>query len=401
MMRIAALNISDYGSTGKIMSGIAEEARKQGHEVRTFSRNWFGTVKKEGHCFFGLPLEHAVHHAAGYLTGDEGSGSVISTLMLINELKRFSPDVIHIHNLHGWYVNLPLLFSYIKKHKIKTVWTLHDCWAFTGHCPYFDYTGCEKWKDGCRDCPSYKSYPSSLFDNSYKMYRRKKSWFTGVEDLVLVCPSRWLAGLAKRSFLGDYPVEVIHNGIDTDTFSYRESSFRADHGISADEIVVLGVAMNWEKRKGADVFPQLEKALGTGYRTVLVGTNGSGFEGMSENTVFVPGTSDQTELAEIYSAADVFVNPSREDNYPTVNLEAICCGTPAVVFDTGGSPEAVCEGNGAVVAKDDISGLAEAVKTIINYKEDRYNIGRNASETFDVSVMADSYLRLLEGETDV
>ena len=399
-MRIAAVNISDYGSTGKIMLGIAAGARKQGHDVITFSRKWFGTAAREGHIYFGLAAEHAAHHAAGFITGDEGSGSYISTLLLIHELERFAPDVLHLHNLHGWYINLPLLFSYIKKNGIKTLWTLHDCWAFTGHCPYFDYAKCSRWKNGCGSCPQYKMYPSSMLDNSHKMYCRKSKWFTGVADLTLVCPSRWLAEHVKSSFLSDYTLKVIHNGMDTDTFTYRDSDFRERHGIGSDETVILGVAFDWEKRKGIDVFSKLNEVLGDGYRTVLVGADASVCEGLPERAVCIPRTQDQIELAEIYSAADVFVNPSREDNYPTVNMEAISCGTPAAVFDTGGSAESVLPGCGTVVARDDIETLADAVRQLRSEKKDRSAMHLQAVRSFDDSIMTDAYLRLLEGDMD-
>lgn len=399
-MRIAAINISDYGSTGKIMLGIAEEARRKGHEVRTFSRKWFHAKEKEGHRLFGLSLDHAAHHAFGYITGDEGSGSVISTFMLIDELKKFDPEVLHLHNLHGWYLCMPLLFDYIKNNGIKTVWTLHDCWAFTGHCPYFDYVGCDKWMTECGRCPQYKAYPSSAFDNSRKMYHRKKKWFTGVNDLTIVCPSNWLASLVEKSFLKDYVVKVIHNGIDTSTFSYSKSDFRKKHNIGDREKIILGVAFDWEKRKGMDVFSELESILGDGYRIVLVGTDGTELGILSDRTICIPRTSDQIELAEIYSAADVFVNPSREDNYPTVNMEAIACGTPAVVFDTGGSSESILKGCGAVVQKGDISGLAAAIKTMAA-EEERMTVCTEAAKEFDISAMTDSYLKLLEGDMDV
>ena len=201
--------------------------------------------------------------------------------------------------------------------------------------------------------------------------------------------------------MGGYPVRVIHNGIDTGIFSYRESDFRVVYGIRENEKIVLGVAFDWEKRKGIDVFPQLEDMLGEDYRIVLVGTDGSGFDMLSERTVCIPRTADQTELAEIYSAADVFVNPSREDNYPTVNMEALSCGTPAAVFDTGGSPESVLDGCGAVVPKNDIPALADAVREIVSAGPDRAGISRKVAGSFDVSVMTDGYLGLLEGDADV
>ena len=397
-MNIASINISDYGSTGRIMLYLSDYARRAGHDSVTYSRNWWGNRIRSGHFFFGYKTEHLIHHALGIITGMEGTFSFYSTAELIKQLNSFHPDILHLHNLHGWYINLSLLFDYIKQNHVKVVWTLHDCWPFTGHCPYFDYVGCEKWISGCRDCPQYRDYPESLTDNSARMYEKKKSLFSGVKDLTVVCPSSWLAELVGKSFLGSYDIRVIHNGIDTSVFRNTSSSFRADHGIMEDDRMILGVASGWAKRKGIDVFPGLKEQLGDKYKIVVAGIEKGDLTRtqLPDGTITIERTTDLDELAQMYSAADVFVNPTREDNYPTVNLEAISCGTPVVTFDTGGSAEAIASGCGISVSKDDIKGMADAVRTIC---KDRFSYSENcnkASCSFDIDRMAEQYLSLYE-----
>lgn len=400
-MRVASINISDYGSTGRIMLQLADAARRAGGEAVTFSRNWWGHGNSEGHVYFGFKTEHFLHHALSYLTGREGSFSFFSTISLIRRLESFRPDIIHLHNLHNWFICLPLLFNYIRENHIRTVWTFHDCWPFTGHCPYFDFTGCEKWRTGCSGCPVYRSYPGSLTDNSPGMYRRKKEWFSGIEGLTVVCPSEWLAGLVRQSFLSQYDIRVIHNGIDTASFRPTDSRIREKLGIGGSDKMVLGVASGWEERKGIDVFAELRKGLGDHFRIVLVGVEEAQKKDLPYGIIPVSRTSSVHELAELYSAADVFVNPTREDNYPTVNLEAIACGTPVVTFDTGGSPESVLEGCGAVVPKDDVEALIKAIDTVSSGKEDRSEYLKKAAESFDSKLMAESYIELYREKSEV
>ena len=298
--------------------------------------------------------------------GNLGFNSKNATKKIITILEKTNPDVIHLHNLHGHNVNLQMLFCYFKKRSnIKIIWTFHDCWAFTGHCPHFAMVKCDKWKSGCYKCPQYSIYPKSLFDNSKKMYALKKRLFTGVENMTIVTPSEWLAGLVKQSFLKDYPVKVINNGINLSVFKPTESDFREKYGISADKKILLGVAFGWGVRKGLDVFIELYNRLSAEkYQIVLVGTDKKTDKQLPKGIISIHRTQNQTELAEIYSAADLFVNPTREDNYPTVNMESIACGTPVLTFRTGGSPEMVTEKTGSVVDCDDIAALESEVKRI-------------------------------------
>lgn len=365
-MRIALLNMTQVGSTGKIMLQIADLVRREGYEAKTYSPVIYSRHSKTlspslpDHYTWGTRLESAVHYYLGSFLGQNGRLSRRGTKQLLKDLDAFRPDIIHLNNLHSFCINLPMLFRYIKKHKIKVIWTLHDCWSFTGHCPHFVMEKCEKWKTGCHHCPRHRSYPKSYVDDSRWMYRLKKKWFTGVKDLTLVTPSNWLAQLTRESFLKDYPVKVISNGIDLSVFSPMESDFRKKYACE-DKKIVLGVSFGWDKKKGLDVFIELAKRLDKNYQIVLVGTNATLDAQLPPNIISIHRTDSQKALAEIYTAADVFINPTREDTFPTVNIEALACGTPVITFATGGSPEVLDETCGIVVAKDDICELQKRI----------------------------------------
>ncbi len=367
-MKVAMINGGVFGSTGKIMFGIADIIEKNGGETFCASAVTATNRRKEpSHSYYKIGTYYSRKFSVLFsrITGRQNCYAKSATKKLLSRLDRFNPDVVHLHNLHGDYVNLPLLFNYIKTNRIKVIWTLHDCWAFTGHCPHFAMVKCDKWKSGCYKCPQYSIYPKSLFDNSKKMYALKKRLFTGVENMTIVTPSEWLAGLVRQSFLKDYPVKVINNGINLSVFKPTESDFREKYGISADKKILLGVAFGWGVRKGLDVFIELYNRLSAEkYQIVLVGTDKKTDKQLPKGIISIHRTQNQTELAEIYSAADLFVNPTREDNYPTVNMESVACGAPVLTFRTGGSPEMVTEKTGSVVDCDDIAALESEVKRI-------------------------------------
>ena len=254
-MKVAEINMIPYGSTGKIMLQIADEARKSGIEVRTYSTVPFDKKKKnfevdaKDHYSFGSFSENKRHYYLGSTLGKNGCYSRKGTKELIGYLKEFQPDIVHLHNLHKFCINLPLLFDYLKESKVKVIWTLHDCWSFTGKCPHFVMEKCDKWKTGCHHCSELSSYPLSRVDNSKKMYLKKKEWFCGIENMTIVTPSNWLAGLVKQSFLGEYETKVIHNGIDLSVFKPTESDFRKKYNCE-EKFIVLGVSFGWGVKKG-------------------------------------------------------------------------------------------------------------------------------------------------------
>lgn len=371
-MRIVQINGGAKGSTGKIMMGIAEVARAQGHEVMCASP--ITTTNRDagedcGYYRIGTFNSRRVNVALARITGFNGCFAWFETYKLLKKIDEFKPDIIHLHNLHDSYINLPMLFSYIKKHNVPTVWTLHDCWAFTGQCPHFTIVKCDKWKVGCHNCPQYKEYPASLYDNTKKMWQLKKKWFTGVKNMTIVTPSEWLAGLARESYLKQYPIEVINNGIDLNVFKPSHSNFRERYEIPAEKHIILGVSFAWGYRKGLDCFVEIAEKLGEQYQIVLVGADDEIDKNLPHNIISIHRTQNQKELAEVYSAADVFVMPTREENYPTVNMEAIACGTPVVTFDTGGSPEMLDDKTGIVVEANDIEATKKAIKDICEKKK--------------------------------
>ena len=367
-MKIFLFNAVPYGSTGKIVDGIAKIAKENGCETLTYL-SWTKNYRKSDRddVMVGSFLGKLSHMVRARLTGKNGCYSKRDTKKLIKRLDKFKPDIINLHILHNWNINLPMLFNYIKKNNINVVWTFHDAWVFTGQCPFVNIAKCDKWKTGCYECPQYKLYPMSYVDKSEKMYKLKKEWFTGVNNMTIVTPSKWLASLIPESFMKEYDVKVINNGIDLEIFKPTESDFRKKHGLENKKIV-LGVAFDWGKRKGLDVFCELAKRLPDSYQIVLVGTDDNIDKELPENIISINRTANQMELAEIYSVSDVFANPTREDNFPTVNMEALACGTPIVTFKTGGSPEIIDNTCGTVVDVDNVDSFE---REIIRICEDK------------------------------
>lgn len=362
-MRVVQINAVPYGSTGRIMFQLADALQAEGNQTLcTAGFTWKGSSREDFFVTSNI-LEKTMHTYLARFTGRIGCFSAGATRRLLQRLDAFRPDIIHLHNLHGWFLNLPMLFSYCRERKIRVVWTLHDCWPFTGHCPHFVGIGCEKWRTGCGGCPLYRQYPRSYVDASGIMYRKKKAWFTGVEDLTLVAPSRWLGDLAEQSFLGMYPVEVIPNGIDLSQFQPRENDVKSRCGIR-DKKLILGVSYAWDNKKGLDVFLELSRRLVDGYRIMLVGTDDQVDKLLPPEILSVHRTDSPQTLAELYSAADVFVNPTREDTLPTVNMEALACGTPVVTFQVGGSAEVADETCGVAVPKGDVDALEAQIRRV-------------------------------------
>lgn len=362
-MNIAFINAVPYGSTGKIVFSLADALQKEGH--RTLCTAGFTWVKAKRKDFFltsGI-AEKTLHTFLARRTGKIGTYSVHATKRLLRRLDTFKPDLIHLHNLHGWFINLPMLFDYIKKKNLPVVWTLHDCWAFTGHCPHFDACGCDKWRTHCQECPQHHLYPASHKDASFEMFDKKREWFCNVKNLTVVTPSKWLAGLVSQSFLKEYEVRVIPNGIDLSVFHPTENEFSRQL-LSPNKYTVLGVSYAWDDKKGLDVFCRLAERLKDSYRILLVGTDEAVEKTLPSGIVPIRRTQSAQDLAALYTMADVFVNPTREDNYPTVNMEAIACGTPVVTFQTGGSPEIPDATSGIAVKKNDVDALEAAVRSV-------------------------------------
>jgi len=356
------------GSTGRIAQGIHDLCVKEGIVNRTAYRY---TEKEQAVLEDVITasswLDCHIHNRLARYSMLQGYFSQMRTALFLKKVSKFNPDIIHLHNLHGNYINLSMLFRYIKKRKLPVVWTLHDCWAFTGQCPHFTIAKCDKWKTGCHHCPQIGGYPKSFVDNTRLMYRLKKKWFTGIDSMTLVTPSEWLAGMVRESFLKEYDARIIYNGLDLSIFKPTESSFRQEHGIG-DRFIVLGVAFGWGERKGLDVFCRLAETLGERYQVVLVGTDEAVDKKLPGNIISIHRTNNQQELARIYSASDVFVNPTREEMFGMVNIESLACGTPVITFETGGSPESIDESCGIVVPCDDVEAMEQAIRRVCEEK---------------------------------
>lgn len=362
-LKILQINtVCGSGSVGRIAVDIYHTLEKNGDKgMIAYGRR---TAPEGIRAFrFGSPLDMGVHVLSTFFRGEHGFASGRQTKRLIGRIRKWNPDVIHLQNIHGFVLQVEILFAYLKEAGKPVVWTLHDCWPYTGHCAFYDYTACEGWKTGCRACREYKrTYPYALFRNhTIQNYERKRTAFTGVADLTIVTPSRWLAGEVKQSFLKEYPVQVIPNGIDRKCFRPVKSLLRQRLGLEG-RFVILGVANVWERRKGLEYFVKLSGRLSEEYKVILIGLSKKQIKSLPENIIGLERTSGAEELAEYYSMADVFVNATLEDNFPTTNLEALACGTPVITFNTGGSPESVDESCGQVVPKGDTEALIKAIR---------------------------------------
>lgn len=392
-MRIVQINAVPYGSTGSIMFSLADVLEAEGSNVLCTTGFSWRKIKRSDYFITSNIFEKSFHRYLAAFSGRIGSFSNFATLKLIKKLKIFNPDIIHLHNLHGWYINFSMLFKYIKENKIPVVWTFHDCWNFTGHCPHFTMIGCEKWKSGCFKCPQYSSYPKTYFDFSKVMYYKKKNWFTNVDDMTIVTPSEWLKAVVMDSFFNHYPIRVINNGIDLSYFQPIKSDFRKKNLIE-NKFLVLGVAYAWDEKKGLDVFIEMSKILNDDYKIVLVGTDEKVDKNLPNNILSINRTKDRRELAEIYSAADVFVNPTKEENYPTVNMEALACGTPVITFDTGGSGEIPNQECGITIPYGNTYEMIKEVKRVCSQKPySQENCLRRAKQ-FDVNFFYQKYKQL-------
>lgn len=377
-MKVYFINsVLDFGSTGKIVRDLANELKSNGHEIRiAYGRN---KIEDEPDAFFiGNTFENAWHLLLSRLLGQHGLHSKRATQKLINDIKSYSPDVVHLHNIHGYYLNVPMLMTFLKKQKVKVLWTLHDAWAISGSSAYFDYSGCKIWDDGCVVCNSTKDYPkASFYINQKKNFKWKKEVFSGFSDLTIITPSFWLQKLIEQSFLSSYSIKTIHNGIDTSVFTYDKSRPSKQRN---KPYRILGVASYWEKRKGLDDFIALSSRLGNDYEIILIGLTHRQINDIKHinNITALTRTNNINELVEYYQSSNVFVNPTYEDNYPTTNLEALCCGTPVVAYATGGNAEVADKPYMTIVDKNDISALTAEIMNVINSAID--------FSTFDTSV---------------
>lgn len=375
MPKILQINASvNTGSTGRIAEEIGQRAIAAGYESyiaygRTARESQSNIVK------IGSSLNVRWHGLVSLLFDAHGFASQCATKKLIKQIDQIKPDVVLLHNVHGYYLNVEVLLNYLKKTRIPVFWTLHDCWPFTGHCSYFDAYNCEKWKTHCEHCPNQKGYPKSLFiDRSRSNFDKKKTLLTSLPNVTFIPVCKWMGRIVEDSFMKGHPQQVIYNGTNIDVFKPQEeeviSGIRVKYGITGKK-VVLGVASTWDKRKGLLDFEWLGGNLFDDYQIILVGLSEGQIKGLSKGIIGIRRTESVQELAALYSLADVFVNPTYVDNFPTTNIEALACGTPVITYNTGGSPEAIDEMTGMVVPKGDKEALRKAIMEVVT-STDKY-----------------------------
>ena len=401
MPRIVQINTAlNRGSHGRIVEQISRVAAERGfettivHGARYVNKSQFADIQTT------TKYQERLNGVRSLLFDAHGLGLKCATKSLITKLEAIKPDIVHLHNIHGYYLNYQILFEYLEKSGLPVVWTLHDCWSMTGHCSQFENYNCDKWKTQCHDCQYIMDwYPKSIIDRSKRNFELKKQCFTSVKNMTIVPVSHWLEDVVKQSFLAKYPIKVINNGIDL--MSFRPCNDTPRVPIMGDQkFIILGVASQWDNDKGIQEFIKLSQ--NPDYHVIMVGVKDDLKEKLPKSIKTVAHTNSQEELAEYYSMADVFVNPTYKDTFPTVNLEALACGTPVITYKTGGSPESVTPETGIVVEKGDFDGLCKAVETIIKNGKDYYSTScrERAEKYYNKDDRYKDYIELYENILD-
>lgn len=392
-MKVLQINaVCGNCSTGKIAVDLYKVLEKHGDECKiAYGRrgepDGINTIK------ICNKFDNLIHIGISMIFDNSAFLSKIKTKKFVKKIEEYNPDIIQLHSLLGYYIDVDTLVTFLAKFNKPVVYTLHNCWSFTGHCVYFDYVKCDKWKTGCEHCPQKLTYPPSLiFDRSKQNYKRKKELFNNIKDLTIVTPSKWLAKLAKESYLKKHNIITINNGIDLEKFKPTNGNFRKNYKIEK-KFIILGVANVWEKRKGLETFIELSKRLDDRFQIVLVGLNKKQITKLPKDIIGITRTNSVEELAEIYTTADVFFNPTLEENFPTVNLEAMACGTPIITYDTGGSAEMVDLSWGYVVKKGDIDSAEKIIKELIG-KEKKTEACLKSAKNYSKEKKFEEYIKL-------
>ena len=384
---------ANWGSTGKIAEQIGLHAMANGWRS-IIAYGYYLNPSKSELIKIGSKWSVRWHRQISKYGMGDGRASKCATKALIKQIEAIKPDIIHLHNIHGLYLNYPILFDYLNSIGIPVVWTMHDCWPFTGRCAYFDTVQCTRWQRGCGECPALKLYPKTKRDTSAENFELKRKLFTAKQQLVLVPVSNWLEGLVGQSMLRECRCQTIHNGIDIESF--KPTTINSLRGVS-DKHLILGVAAQWEARKGLEEFYKLRDRLDIDtYDIALIGLSDEQIAALPAGITGIRRTQNVGELAAYYTRASVFVNPTYSDNYPTTNLEAMACGTPVITYRTGGSPEALTPDTGVVVEQGDIEALTEAITMVCDKGKEHYHEAcrRRAEEHFDRQICFDKYLDL-------
>ena len=397
-MKIVSINSLNTGSTGRIMRQIADQAKLRGHDVVLCYPH--SRTNEINHQKSAIYIVNRYIRRIGALLDFIGLYRFafgISTLLFLLKVDKLRPDVVHLHNLHGSYINIYLLFKYLKKRNITVFWTLHDCWAFTGHCGHYITIGCTKWTSGCHSCPKYMDYPSSLFDDSRGRYRYKKSLFTDLPNLTLVPVSKWLASQCSQSFLKDLPLKPISNGIDIRTFSYCKSDVKIRYGIQG-KFVAIGLATSWGEDKGFSDYLELASLLSDDEVILMVGLTEELKSKLPSNIIGISRTESIEELVSLYSSVDVLLSLSKAETFGLTIIEAMSCGTPAIAYDNTAQKELILPETGFLVKTGAIEDVYQCMKTVRSNGRDFYaqNCRKYVETKFSDSLQYSKYVDLYE-----
>ena len=394
--KLLLINVAlNWGSTGKIVEGIGTLAKSSGWEVFAAHGARYNNPSQLNSFQITSIIDEGIHYIQSTLYDAQGLGSSQATRHLLKHIDIIHPNIVHIHNLHGCFINYPLLFEYLHYKEIPVVWTLHDCWAMTGHCVHFERTHCEKWKTECGDCPQKRDYPTSFFlDRSKSNFKLKKRLFTAMDKMRITTVSSWLKGVAEESFLNKFPVDVVPNGIDTNSFVFSASDLRERFKIGNKKLI-LSVASGFGERKGINDYVQLSKLLTSDYQLLLVGTDRRDLKVLPSNVIAIDRADGAAELAEFYSAADVLLSLSYEETFGLTIVEAMACGTPAIVYDNTAQPELITAETGIVVPNGDIEKVKTAIEEVCAKGKDHYSLAcREHALEYDQKKSYQKYLDL-------
>lgn len=392
-------SVVNSGSTGRIAEEIGKTAIKADWESYIAYGREKNTASQSHKIKIGKDWDMKLHGIQTRVLDNHSLGlsSRGATKKLIKEIEQIKPDIIHIHNLHGYYINIEVLFHYLSKLDTPVVWTFHDCWPFTGHCAYFDNIGCEKWKTGCYECPIKTSYPASyVIDRSKKNYEDKKRLFNSVKNMTIVTVSDWLKSKVDDSFLNNHPTKVINNGIDISIFKVYDDiePVKTKHNLQ-NKLVLLGVATSWGKRKGLYDYFEINKRLEGDCQIVLVGLTREQIKELPEGIIGIERTESINELVEYYNIADVVMNISYEETFGMTTPEGFACGTPSIVYNATASPELITPETGIIVEKGDIDGVIGAINKI-KQKGKSYYTDACRNRALDLYRKEDRYKDYLE-----
>lgn len=398
--KILQINVvANSGSTGKITEKIGDMVISQGWESNIVYGRW-GRKSSSQLYYVGNKIELLTHGFLSLFFDFHGRGSILATHKLISYINTLQPDIIHLHNIHGYYLNYKLLFKYLETLNIPIIWSLHDCWSFTGHCVHYTAAGCNKWQYGCNNCPNKWDYPKALIDNSHNNYIRKKDSFTRIKNLTIVTVSEWLKNEVKKSFLNKYPIEKISNGIDLNIFKPLISDIRKKYNIE-NKFVILSVATQWVKRKGMDDFIKLSKIISNDICIVLVGVTNKQKRRLPHNIIGISRTEDIEEMVKLYTTANVYVSFSEEETFGMTIIESMACGTPAIVYDSTACKELINDKVGYVVNVHDIKSAYKHVIDIKNSGKEVFSnyciehVRNNYSDKITFSKYIDLYKKLI------